>query len=148
MLQKVPPFHEQPLLVYFRQCLLFINIKACGGIFLGSTMRKLRFVAIQEYKLLLDNFGKLCIKEQFKIKTLPALLSILPDFDLFFGGNQLISQHSTTSTYKFLTYLERSDTTRFFYVCGSMFTCAKVSTICRKPLGHRKLSLIVNLLIT
>ncbi|MCP3659304.1 MAG: hypothetical protein GY830_02880 [Bacteroidetes bacterium] len=85
MLQKVPPFHEHPLLIYFRQCLVFKNIKACGGIFLGSTMRKLRFVAIQEYKLLLDNFGKLCIKEQFKIETLPALLLILPDFDLFWG---------------------------------------------------------------
>jgi hypothetical protein len=122
MLQKVAPFHEQPLLVYFRQCLLFINIKACGGIFLGSTMRKLRFVAIQEFKLLLDNFGKLCIKEQFKTKPLSALLWNLPDFDLFWGGNQFISQHSTISTYKCLTYFERSDTQRFFYVGGSMFT--------------------------
>jgi hypothetical protein len=48
MLQKVALFHEHPLLVYTRHCLLFINIKAWGEIFLGSTMRQLRFVAIQE----------------------------------------------------------------------------------------------------
>jgi hypothetical protein len=122
MSQKVALFHEHPLLVYFRQCLIFINIKAWGGIFLTSTMTKLRFLPIQEYQLLLDNFWKLCIKEHFKTEPLSALLWNLPDFDLFWGGNQLISQHSTTSTYKFLTYLERSDTQRFFYVGGSMFT--------------------------
>jgi hypothetical protein len=121
MLQKIAHFHEQPLLVYIRQCLLFINIKAWVGIFLSSTMTNLRSMAIQEYKLLLDNFGKLCIKEQFKTKPLSALLWNLPGFDLFFGGNQLISQHSNISTYKFLTYLERSETQRFFYVGGSMF---------------------------
>ena len=122
ILQKVAPFHEQPLLVYFRQCLLFINIKAWAGIFLSSTMTKLRFVAIQEYKLLLDNFGKLCIKEQFKTEPLSALLWNLPDFDLFLGGNQLISQHSNISTHKCLAYLGRSGTQQFFYVGGSMFT--------------------------
>jgi hypothetical protein len=86
--------------------------------------------------------------EQFKLKTHSTLLGILPDFDLFVGGNQVISQYSTTSTHTFLTNLERSDTQRFIYVGGSMFTCAKVSTICIKPLGHRKLSLIVNLLLS
>ena len=85
MLQKIAHFHEQPLLVYIRQCLLFINIKAWVGIFLSSTMTNLRSMAIQEYKLLLDNFGKLCIKEQFKTEPLSALLWNLPDFDLFWG---------------------------------------------------------------
>jgi hypothetical protein len=74
MSQKVALFHEHPLLVYFRQCLIFINIKAWGGIFLTSTMTKLRFLPIQEYQLLLDNFWKLCIKEHFKTEPLSALL--------------------------------------------------------------------------
>ena len=30
MLQKVAPFHGQPLLVYFRQCLLFYQYKGMG----------------------------------------------------------------------------------------------------------------------